>query len=95
MFVDYISSWKFSHTDHKLKTGFTKNYRLLRVKRTTVDVMSTKKVKRGMSDTMVPLKALPDQVWIRYPYFSLWKLVVFICGFSKACKPFSDRGLIK
>ena len=31
--------------------------------------------------TTVPLKALSNQVWIRYQCFCLFKLFVFICGF--------------
>ena len=32
--------------------------------------------------TMVPLKALSDQVWIRYSCFCFFELFIFICGFS-------------
>ena len=43
--------------------------------------------KRNAQFTMVPLKMLPDQEWIRYPYFS-FNLHIFICGFSTimSCK---------
>ena len=32
--------------------------------------------------TAVPLKALSDQVFIRYPCFCFFKLLIFNCGFS-------------
>ena len=32
--------------------------------------------------TTIPLKALSDQVWIRYPCFCFFKLFIFIWGFS-------------
>ena len=34
--------------------------------------------KMGIPD----LKSLYSQVWVRYPYFSFFKLCIFTCGFS-------------
>ena len=31
----------------------------------------------------VSLKALSDQVWIRYECLYFWKLIIFNCGFTK------------